>query len=360
MALIAHTGLPTFQRLDTEGYEVLTPDRAAEQDIRELHIGVLNMMPDAALEATERQFLRLLASCNRIVQLYVHLFTMPGIPRSGAALEHVARHYESYPSLAAHGLDALIITGANPVEPDIRAEPYWDSLLQIMDWADGNVASTLCSCLATHAAIKQYYSIDRVPLAIKRWGVYSHRVVLPEHPLAATINTRFNAPHSRWNDSPSAELDAAGLKVVAVSEEAGVHLATSADGIKWVYFQGHPEYDGNSLMKEYKREVMRYRAGVLDDYPPYPDGYFTRGALAHLAAHKDVAIDARRCGKVGPELDEGPLIAELENSWTDTGKAIFNNWLGLVYQITNVDRSKQYMEGIDSMEPLARLRREQA
>ena len=357
MALIAHTGLPTFLRLDGEGYEVLSPDRAAEQDIRELHIGVLNMMPDAALEATERQFLRLLASCNRIVQLYVHLFTMPGIPRSGDALEHVARYYEPYSSLAAQGLDALIITGANPVEPDIRDEPYWDSLLEIMDWASTNVASTLCSCLSSHAAIKQFHGVERVPLSMKRWGVYSHRVVLPEHPLAATINTRFNAPHSRWNDMPRAQLDAAGLEVIAVSEEAGVHLATSADGIKWVFFQGHPEYDSNSLMKEYKREVMRYSAGVLDDYPPYPEGYFTRGALAHLVKHRDAAMDARNRGEVGPELDEAALTPELENSWTDTGKAIFNNWLGLVYQITNVDRSKQYMGGVDADDPLGWIHR---
>ena len=84
---------------------------------------------------------------------------------------------------------------------------------------------------------------------------------------------------------PREDLEAAGLRVIAVSEEAGVHLATSEDGVKWVYFQGHPEYDANSLMKEYKREVMRYSAGVLDDYPPYPEGYFTRGALAQLVGH---------------------------------------------------------------------------
>ncbi|MEM7404238.1 MAG: homoserine O-succinyltransferase [Pseudomonadota bacterium] len=357
MALIAHTELPSFERLAGEGYDVLSGARASTQDIRELHIGVLNMMPDAALEATERQFLRLLASCNRIVQLYVHLFTMPGIPRAGDALEHVARFYEPYPSLAEQGLDALLITGANPVEPDIRDEPYWESLRQIMDWANENVTSTLCSCLASHAAFKQYYGVERIPLPTKQWGVYSHRVVAPDHPLVGNINSRFDAPHSRWNNVPVAELEAAGIRVLATSETAGVHLACSEDGIRWVYFQGHPEYDANSLAKEYKREVMRFSSGVIDDYPPFPDGYFNAGAKALLDAHRDEALAARQRGETGPSLDEDRLNAQLENSWTDTGKAIFNNWLGLVYRLTHRDRLRQFMDGVDPADPLGGIGR---
>jgi homoserine O-succinyltransferase/O-acetyltransferase len=355
MALISHTGLPSFERLANEGYDVLSPQRASSQDIRELHIGVLNMMPDAALEATERQFLRLLASCNRIVQLYVHLFTMPGIVRSGDALEHVASYYEPYQNLRDQGLDALIITGANPVEPDIRDEPYWESLHQIMDWADGHVASTLCSCLSSHAAFKQYQGIERTPLSSKRWGVYSHRVVAPKHPLVANVNSRFDAPHSRWNDVPREQLEAAGVRVLAHSEVAGVHLASSADGFRWVYFQGHPEYDANSLMKEYKREVMRFSSGVVDAYPPFPDGYFTPAAVRLLEHHEQRARAARGRGQSGPALDEALLAPELENSWTDTGKAIFNNWLGLVYQLTHQERQQQYMDGVDPNDPLGML-----
>jgi len=67
MPLVAHTDLPTFQRLREEGEEILDPDRASNQDIREMHIGLLNMMPDAALEATERQFFRLV---GRVIRLF--------------------------------------------------------------------------------------------------------------------------------------------------------------------------------------------------------------------------------------------------------------------------------------------------
>ena len=48
MPLIANTSLPSFKQLEQEGMTVLSPDRAADQTIRELHIGILNMMPDTA------------------------------------------------------------------------------------------------------------------------------------------------------------------------------------------------------------------------------------------------------------------------------------------------------------------------
>ena len=64
---------------------MLDVDRAVHQDIRELHLGLLNMMPDAALEATERQFLRLVGSCNRIVQFHVPPFHVRGVEREARA-----------------------------------------------------------------------------------------------------------------------------------------------------------------------------------------------------------------------------------------------------------------------------------
>ena len=42
----------------------------------------------------------------------------------------------------------------------------------------------------------------------------------------------------------------------------------------------------------------------------------------------------------------------LDNTWGDTAKAVINNWLGLVYQTTNLARNKQYMPGIHPDDPL--------
>ena len=69
MPLVAHNGLPTFQRLKKEGQNILPEGRALTQDIRELHIGLLNIMQDAALQPTERQFFRLIGESNQIAQL---------------------------------------------------------------------------------------------------------------------------------------------------------------------------------------------------------------------------------------------------------------------------------------------------
>ena len=46
MPIVEHSALPSFSRLREEGQEVLRLNRALTQDIRELHIGLLNMMPD--------------------------------------------------------------------------------------------------------------------------------------------------------------------------------------------------------------------------------------------------------------------------------------------------------------------------
>ena len=178
MPLVAHTPLPTFARLRQQGEEVLTLERALSQDIRELHIGLLNMMPDAALKATERQFMRLIGNSNPIAQFYVHLFTVPGLSRSPETERYVQQYYRDFEQLQAEGLDALIITGANVANPSLDQEPFWQPLTEIVAWASENVTSILCSCLATHALVKHLHQIDRRPLSQKRWGRLqsSHRL----------------------------------------------------------------------------------------------------------------------------------------------------------------------------------------
>jgi len=352
MPLVQHSDLPTFSRLREHGHEVLTLDRAVHQDIRELHIGFLNMMPDAALQATERQFIRLVGGCNRIAQFFVYPFSLNGLPRRAETIEYIDRYYSRFGELQEQGLDALIITGANVTSPDLQSEPFWDPLMEVIGWAQQNVASTLCSCLATHAVLKHFHGIDRQPLPEKRWGVYSHRVASPGHPLLREINTRFDVPHSRFNDISRAQLEQAGLTVLVESEEGGVHMAVSPDQFRLVYLQGHPEYDTNSLLKEYKREVLRHLNGELHDPPPFPEHYFPPEAQ-HLAER--FVHDARQAlweDHPLPDYLETEIEPLLENTWGDTAKAIVANWLGLVYQLTNLDRRKQYMEGVDPGNPL--------
>ena len=281
-----------------------------------------------------------------------HTFRNDAVDREGSAAEHVARHYEDFATLREEGLDALIITGANVTEADITRERFWEPMTAVMDWAKENVTSTLCSCLASHGAFMHYHGILRTHLAQKQWGVYPHRVVDATHPLVSNINTRFDTCHSRFNDVPREQMEAAGLRVLIHGEEPGVLVSTSHDGLRFVYFQGHPEYDIVSLMKEYKREISRYLQRDREDYPPMPDHYFTEIAWGILEIYRDALQQAESRGEAIPDFPEAAIVARLDNTWTDTGKALFNNWLGLVYQLTNPDRRLPYMEGIDPENPL--------
>jgi homoserine O-succinyltransferase len=352
MPLVEHSKLPTFSRLREHGHVVLSLDRAVHQDIRELHIGFLNMMPDSALEATERQFIRLVGGCNRIAQFFVYPFSLPGLDRGPEALDYIEKYYSKFEDLQEQGLDALIITGANVANPALDQEAFWDPLIEVVNWAESNVASVLCSCLATHAMLKHFHGIERQPLAQKRWGVYSHRVCQPDHPLLREINTRFDAPHSRYNEITRAQLEGAGLTVLADSDEGGVHMAVSPDQFRFIYFQGHPEYDINSLLKEYKREALRYLRYELDTRPPFPENYFSPIAARIAGQFMERVEHARDTGTSFREDLEAEIAPELDNTWGDTAKAIINNWLGLVYQLTNLDRKLQFMSGVDPDNPL--------
>jgi homoserine O-succinyltransferase len=166
------------------------------------------------------------------------------------------------------------------------------------------------------------------------------------------INTRFDVPHSRHNDISRAQLEREHLTVLVESEEGGVHMAVSPDQFRIIYLQGHPEYDTNSLLKEYKREVLRYLNGELYEAPPFPAHYFPEEAAGIAERFVQKAERALWEDQPLPDFLEKEIGPKLDNTWGDTAKAIVANWLGLVYQLTNLDRRKQYMEEVDPDNPL--------
>jgi homoserine O-succinyltransferase/O-acetyltransferase len=352
MPLVAYNDLPTFARLKAEGRNILPAGRALSQEIRELHVGLLNLMPDAALEATERQFFRLVGESNQIAQFYVHPFTLPQIERGAEAQAYTARYYRPFETLRAEGLDALIITGANLADPDLTRAPFWEPLQEVIGWAAESVTSTLCSCLATHAVMQFRYGQLRRPLKKKLWGVYGHRVLDRRHPVMRGVNTVFDAPHSRHNAITHAQFEAAGMKVLAASDEGGAHVAVSPDGFRMVCFQGHPEYDTISLYKEYKREALRFMNGETRAYPPFPEHYFNPQLRRELRALRG---KIRRGRVTDWPLDDEDVRGRLENSWRDSARSIMGNWIGIVYQITNMDRRLPFMDFVDPRDPLATI-----
>ena len=355
MPLVQTNNLPTYERLRQEGNQILTLERAKQQDIRDLHIGLLNMMPDAALAATERQFFRLVGSSNPISQFHMHTFTLDAIPRGEVAAEHIARYYEPFESIKEQGLDALIISGANVTEADLSKEIFWQPLMDVSAWAHENVTSTLCSCLASHALLLGQYGIQRRRLATKCWGVFEHEMKIRSHPLVSDMNTHIVVPHSRFNDVSAAQMKEKGIHVLAQGDEPGVQLAVSPDGFRTVFFQGHPEYDRISLMKEYKRDIGLFIHGSLDAYPPMPMHFFDEFSTALLCEYRESVLNAIRGGREAPVFPEAHLLAHLRNTWHDSGEAVVGNWLGLMYQITNTDRNLPFMDGVNPDDPLGWL-----
>jgi len=349
MPLIAHSELPSFQRLKKQGEAILSKDRAEHQTIRELHIGLLNMMPDAALEATERQFFRLVGHSNQIAQFYMHPFSLSGIKRGAKATNHLKKYYKTFDEIKSQGLDALIISGANISQPSLELEPFYEQLREVVDWSYENVTSTLCSCLATHAVLEFKYGQKRQPVGKKHWGVFLHQVVDRDHPLLSGVSTRFDIPHSRFNEVSELQFDEAGVKVLAKSS-IGVHLAVSPDLFRIVFFQGHPEYDTISLLKEYKREVALYLEDRGLNYPPMPSNYLSIQNQAILNEYRANIDSGTMSFK---DFPESLISATLDNTWHDSANAIINNWIGCVYQVTHEKVGKPFMSGIDPDDPLS-------
>jgi len=140
--------------------------------------------------------------------------------------------------------------------------------------------------------------------------------------------------------------------VLAESDSAGVHLAVSEDLFRVVYFQGHPEYDTISLLKEYKREVVRFSLGERPDYPPFPENYFDATARAILDEYRAQVEDALDKGIDIPEFPERYIAPRLDNTWHDTAEAVVDNWIGKVYLLTHIDRKIAFADGVDPDDPL--------
>lgn len=324
MPLVKHSDLPAFDRLRGEGIEIASRSEAETSDLPHLHIAVLNLMPDTALRATDRQFARLVASFGASANLWFHVFSMGVEARGAAAREHIAEHYESLDSIRERPIDALIVTGANPSYVDMTREAFWPGMFEVFSWADRAVHSKLCSCFATHAIFKLYWGVERVRLPRKMWGVYTHEITTA-HDLVAGLDRHVIAPHSHYFDLSREMMESVGATVLMESDEAGVHMAVH-DDYEFVFFQGHPEYDDISILKEYKREVWRFVTRQRSTYPHTPEHYFTDGALEVLTEYRERTLYRDEREPI-PDFPEAELSEGLENRWASPGQLIYRNWL---------------------------------
>jgi homoserine O-succinyltransferase/O-acetyltransferase len=287
-------------------------------------IGLINNMPDAALEATERQFTDLirLSARNTVVRLL--LFSIPQVPRGAAARRDMAGRYRDISALWDARLDGLIVTGTEPKSKNLKNEPYWAALAQVIDWARHNTNSTVWSCLAAHAAVLHTDGIERNPLSQKLSGVFDCTSA-GAHPMLRNVPLPMRVPHSRGNDLSARALKSAGYRILTRSVEAGVDMFVRQERSFHLFLQGHPEYEAGTILREYRRDIARYLRGERDRYPAMPLGYFDDEAKAVLEAFRRRAL-AERSG----DLIKGfpiRLEAGLGDGWRVSAIAIYENWL---------------------------------
>jgi len=301
MPITLPPSLPAYDVLRNEGVAVISPDRAAHQDIRPLRIALLNLMPKKI--QTENQFARLIGATP--LQIDFQLIRMTEHQTKNTASEHMAAFYRPFAEVAASGekFDGLIITGAPIEHMPFEDVTYWNELVQVMDWTQTNVQSTFGVCWGGMAMINHFHGVAKHMLDYKAFGCFRHRNLAPTSPFLRGFSDDFVIPVSRWTEMRAPEVDAApGLKTLLGSEEVGPCLIEDA-GHRALYIFNHFEYDSDTLKQEYDRDIA---AGTPINVPLnyYPD--------------------------------DNPAMPPL-NRWRSHAHLLYGNWINEIYQSTPYD-----------------------
>ncbi len=280
MPIRTQSDLPAKEILESENIFVMDEKRAMHQDIRPIHIGILNLMP--LKEDTELQLLRSLS--NTPLQVDVTFLTVTSHESKNTSLSHLNKFYQTFPDIKDQFLDGLIITGAPVEQLEYEEVDYWEEVCEIMEWSKTHVTSTLHLCWGAQAGLYYHYGIPKHLLPEKKFGVYEHHVMNRKVPIVRGFDDYFMAPHSRHTEVRAEDIRAVkDLTILAESEEAGVFLAIADEGRK-IFVMGHPEYDRMTLHKEY----MRDKEKGLSIAPPvnyYPDNDDTKKPRLQWRSH---------------------------------------------------------------------------
>jgi homoserine O-succinyltransferase len=291
-----------------------------------IRIALINNMPDAALEDTELQFFELLEVAAVDVPIFLKLYSLPELPRSEAGQQHLAMFYSSIQDLLNSQFDGMIMTGTEPRQPELRNEPYWPALTEVLHWAEQNTSSTVLSCLAAHAGVLHSDGIARHRLPDKQFGVFDYPRVR-DHALTAGVGKQMRIPHSRWNEVRADELTPHGYEVLTQSASAGVDLFVKRKrACLFVHFQGHPEYGTRTLLKEYRRDIKRFLRHERETYPTMPHEYFD-GASSKLLSEFQARAVAAPSEKLMADFPESAVAHALRGTWQTSAATVYRNWL---------------------------------
>jgi homoserine O-succinyltransferase len=294
-----------------------------------LRIGLVNNMGDAAMGATERQFLTLLEAAAGDMLVHLTLYALPEVARKPPGQRRVGSFYWGIEDLweqsAEQYPDGLIVTGREPLTADLREEAYWPSFTRVLAWTLEHERSAVWSCLAAHAAVLALDGIERVRSPHKHFGILTCEQSSP-HALFTGAPASLCLPHSRWNGLSAGQLAAKGYQVLTRTSDGGVDTFVKHDAALFVFFQGHPEYESETLMGEYRRDVGRYLKGEMENYPLLPLNYFeeeTERSLREIEARARASRQKMLLGEVSAVLDS----IRIHNTWRSTATLIYRNWL---------------------------------
>lgn len=296
MPIKVPNALPAIEVLQKENIFVMDEKRAVTQDIRELKIAILNLMP--IKQETEVQLLRLLS--NTPLQIDVVLVRPLCHDSKHTSRDYLKTFYKTFHEIKAHRFDGLIITGAPVEQLPFEEVNYWDELTEIMEWSKTHVTSTFHICWGAQAGLYYHYGIPKYQLEAKMFGIFEHYKVAHEK-LLQGLDDIVNIPHSRHSTIKREDIDKVpNLKLLLYSDESGVGLVISDDG-KQIFMTGHGEYDPMILDKEYRRDL-----------------------------EKNLPIQMPKHYYKDDDMQKGIVVC-----WRSHMYAIFSNWLNYyVYQVT--------------------------
>ena len=306
-------------------------------------IGLVNNMPDAALRTTEQQFCGLLSAAARGRAISLRFFYLADLPRGPEAREYLRRRYAEIGGQWEGRLDGLIVTGAEPRTAALSDESYWPALAKLVEWADDHTISSVWSCLAAHAAVLHADGIERRRMRGKLFGLFDCKKSADD-PLLAGVPSRWKVPHSRYHDLPVEALANKGYCVLSRSEAAGADMFAKRRSSLFVFLQGHPEYDGGALPREYRRDVRRFLSGQLEAYPEMPGGYFDDLTAAALDALKARVLHDCDAGV----LRDFPIVTAQEKTacgWRQLAVQFYSNWLSYLMEHKHLARGPQVSGG---------------
>lgn len=301
MPITLPENLPAFDILRNEGVMVMTPDRAARQDIRPLRIALLNLMPKKI--QTENQFARLIGATP--LQINLSLIRMSDHESKNTAADHMESFYRPFAEVEAAGdrFDGLIVTGAPVEHLPFEEVTYWDELRRLFDWSRTHVHSTFGVCWGGMAMAWHFHGLPKHLLDAKAFGCFRHRNLAPASPYLRGFSDDVLIPVSRWTEVRQQDIDARpALQTLLASDQVGPCLVEDAAS-RSLYIFNHLEYDSGTLKDEYDRDVAAGKPiGVPANY--YPDD------------------DPTRCPS---------------NRWRSHAHLLYGNWINEIYQNTPFD-----------------------